>query len=320
MVTMDNKIAFIFPGQGSQKVGMGKELYSQHRIARDVFDEIDSELNFNLSKVIFEGPESDLKKTENTQPALMALSVALCRVIEYESKEKFNKIAHVICGHSLGEYSALCASNILSLKNASKLLKIRGLAMQNAVSNLSTKMVAILGMDVEKVEEIISENPKNLVCEVANDNCPGQVVLSGHSKQVDLISDQCLKNGAKKSIKLNVSAPFHCKLMKSAADVMEQALKNIEFNKIEIKFVSNYDAKVYEKFDNIKELLVRQICSKVRWRESISTIKNLNVENIYEIGSGKVLSGLNKRMNFPINTGSIELMPDIDHFLENFFG
>ena len=316
---MDNKIAFIFPGQGSQKVGMGKELYNQHRVAKDVFDEIDSELKFNLSKVIFEGPESDLKKTENTQPALMALSVALSRVMEYESKEKFNKIANVICGHSLGEYSALCASNILSIKNASKLLKIRGLAMQNAVSNLSTKMVAILGMDIKNIEEIISQNTNNLVCDVANDNCPGQVVLSGHSEQVDLISDQCLKNGAKKSIQLNVSAPFHCKLMKSAADVMEKALKNIEFSDVKIKFVSNYDAKIYEKFDSIKELLVRQICSKVRWRESISTIKNLNLDNIYEIGSGKVLSGLNKRMNLPVNTGSIEAMQDIDFFLENFF-
>ena len=316
---MVNRIAFIFPGQGSQKVGMGKELYNQHKVARDVFDEIDNELNFNLSKVIFEGPESDLKKTENTQPALMALSVALSRVIEYESKEKFNKIAYVICGHSLGEYSALCASNIISIKNASKLLKIRGLAMQNAVSDLSTKMVAILGMDVEHVEEIISENSNNLVCEVANDNCPGQVVLSGHSEQVDLITEQCLNNGAKKSIQLNVSAPFHCKLMKSAADVMEQALKNIKFSDVKIKFISNYDAKIYEKLENIKELLVRQICSKVKWRESIDTIKNLNVENIYEIGSGKVLSGLNKRMNLPINTGNIEVMSDVDHFLKNFF-
>ena len=316
---MVNRIAFIFPGQGSQKVGMGKELYNQHKVARDVFDEIDNELNFNLSKVIFEGPESDLKKTENTQPALMALSVALSRVIEYESKEKFNKIAYVICGHSLGEYSALCASNIISIKDASKLLKIRGLAMQNAVSDLSTKMVAILGMDVEHVEEIISENSNNLVCEVANDNCPGQVVLSGNSEQVDLITEQCLNNGAKKSIQLNVSAPFHCKLMKSAADVMEQALKNIKFSDVKIKFISNYDAKIYEKLENIKELLVRQICSKVRWRESIDTIKNLNVENIYEIGSGKVLSGLNKRMNLPINTGNIEVMSDVDHFLKNFF-
>ena len=316
---MVNKIAFIFPGQGSQKVGMGKELYNQHKVAKDVFDEIDNELNFNLSKVIFDGPESDLKKTENTQPALMALSVALSRVIEYESKEKFNKIAYVICGHSLGEYSALCASNIISIKNASKLLKIRGLAMQNAVSDLSTKMVAILGMDVENVEEIITKNLNHLVCEVANDNCPGQVVLSGHSEQVDLITEQCLKKGAKKSIQLNVSAPFHCKLMKSAADVMEQALKNIEFSDVNIKFVSNYDAKIYEKLEKIKELLVRQICSKVRWRESINTIKNLNVDNIYEIGSGKVLSGLNKRMNLPINTGNIEVMSDVDHFLKNFF-
>ena len=191
--------------------------------------------------------------------------------------------------------------------------------MQNAVSNLSTKMVAILGMDIKNIEEIISQNTNNLVCDVANDNCPGQVVLSGHSEQVDLISDQCLKNGAKKSIQLNVSAPFHCKLMKSAADVMEKALKNIEFSDVKIKFVSNYDAKIYEKFDSIKELLVRQICSKVRWRESISTIKNLNLDHIYEIVSGKVLSGLNKRMNLPVNTGSIEAMQDIDFFLENFF-
>lgn len=310
------KFGFVFPGQGSQKVGMGKDLYKQHKVAKYVFDEIDESLKFKLSKIIFSGPEAELTKTKNTQPALMAVSVALSKVLEHESKKKFSEISNVICGHSLGEYSALCAADVISIKDAAILLKTRGEAMQESVKSLSTKMVAILGLDLTEIENIISESNDSMICDIANDNCPGQIVLSGHCEKVNEIAQICLKSGARRVVPLNVSAPFHCNLMKPASEKMKEVLESVEFKELKLKFISNYDAVLQENTDMIKNLLVKQISSRVRWREIIEKIKLMNLFQITEIGSGKVLTGLNKRMNVEANLGNIETIEDIDNFLE----
>ena len=209
-------------------MGMGKELYENHRVAKDVFDEVDETLNRKLSDIIFNGPDYELTNTVNAQPALMAVSIALVRVLEFESKNKFYKIADIVSGHSLGEYSALCSINSIKLKDTAKLLQIRGEAMHQSSIDLKTKMTAIIGMDCQEVEKILSENCSEQICEIANDNCPGQLVISGHSKLVEEISLVCKQNGARLIIDLNVSAPFHCSLMNDVSLIMDNELKKFQ--------------------------------------------------------------------------------------------
>ena len=316
---MLNKIIVIFPGQGSQIVGMGKDLFKNHHVAKQVFDEVDNTLNQKLSKIIFDGPENELTLTKNTQPAIMSVSMALVRVIEYESKKKIFEFSDTILGHSLGEYSALCSLNALSLKDTTLLLKKRGEAMQDSVKNLKTKMVAVIGLDVNKVEKIIKENTidESEICEIANDNCPGQVILSGTEKGVIFMSDILKDNGARSIVDLKVSAPFHCSLMHKASKVMKNCLNEVSLNKLESNFISNVTANFEKNSKKIKELLIKQVSNRVRWRESIikSTKK---VNSVVEIGPGKILTGMSKRINRNYNLFSVSNLDEVNTFLKKF--
>ncbi len=316
---MLSKIIVVFPGQGSQTVGMGRDLFKNHPVAKEVFNEVDDTLNQNLSKITFDGPENELTLTENAQPSIMSVSMALVRVIEYESKRKIYEFSDTILGHSLGEYSALCSLNALNLKDATSLLKKRGKAMQNSVINLKTKMVAVIGLDIQKVEKIIEENSvdREEICEIANDNCPGQVILSGTENGVIQISEILKDNGARSIVDLRVSAPFHCSLMDKASEMMKVYLNDISLKDLRSKFISNVTADFEENSEKIKELLIKQVSSRVRWRESI--IKSTNkVNSIVEIGPGKILTGMNKRINRDYNLFSVSNLDDIKTFLEKF--
>ena len=316
---MFSKIITVFPGQGSQIVGMGRDLFENHPVAREVFEEVDDTLNQKLSKITFNGPENELTFTENTQPAIMSVSMALVRVIEYESKKKIYEISDTILGHSLGEYSALCSLNSLNLKDTTSLLRKRGKAMQDSVMNLKTKMVAVIGLDIEKVEKIIEENNvgPNELCEIANDNCPGQVILSGTENGVIFISDILKDNGARSIVDLKVSAPFHCSLMDKASEMMKGYLSDIAFNDLRSNFISNVTAEFEKNSEKIKELLIKQVSSRVRWRESIIRSTN-KVNSIIEIGPGKILTGMNKRINRDYNLFSVSNFDDVNKFLEKF--
>ena len=316
---MFSKIIVVFPGQGSQIVGMGKDLFENHPVARKVFEEVDDTLNQNLSEITFNGSETELTLTENTQPAIMSVSMALVRVIEYESKRKIYEFSDTILGHSLGEYSALCSLDAFNLKDATSLLRKRGKAMQYSVINLKTKMVAVIGLDIKKVEKIIEENsvgPKEL-CEIANDNCPGQVILSGTENGVIYISDILKDNGARSIVDLKVSAPFHCSLMDKASDMMKGYLNDVPLKGLRSNFISNVTAEFEKNSEKIKELLIEQVSSRVRWRESvIKSTKKVN--SIVEIGPGKILTGMNKRINRDYNLFSVSNLNDINKFLEKF--
>ena len=316
---MLNKIIVVFPGQGSQIVGMGRDLFKNHYVARQVFDEVDNTLNQKLSKIIFDGPENELTLTKNTQPAIMSVSMALVKVIEHESKKKIFEFSDTILGHSLGEYSALCSLNALSLKDTTLLLKKRGKAMQDSVKNSRTKMVAVIGLDIKKVEKIIQENTIDTpeICEIANDNCPGQVILSGTEKGVIFMSSILKDNGARSIIDLKVSAPFHCSLMNKASDVMKNCLHEVSLMELKSNFISNVTANYEKDSKKIKELLIKQVSSRVRWRESIiKSTKKIN--SIVEIGPGKILTGMSKRINRDYNLFSIANLDEVDSFLKKF--
>jgi len=317
---MSEKIILVFPGQGSQRVGMGLDLYRNHHIAREVFEEVDNTLNFKLSKIIFEGPEEDLTFTPNTQPALMAVSVAIVRVIEHELKKKISDFSEIAMGHSLGEYLALCSLNSISLEDTTSLLKIRGDSMQNSVEDIETSMVAVIGLDIIEVERILLENEpaEDDICEIANDNCPGQVILSGTKKGVETIAKKLKENGAKSIINLKVSAPFHCSLMRNVSLIMQQNLEPIKFEKFSANFISNVTADFEENVDRIKELLIEQVYSRVRWRESVIKSTKDNLKKIVEIGSGRVLSKMNKRINKDLEITNISSFKEIDSFFETY--
>ena len=305
--------ALIFPGQGSQSVGMGNELYKKFDLVKKVFKEADETLNYSISKIILDGPESDLKLTKNTQPAILTISYSIFKLITQEFKINLKKDFTFYAGHSLGEYSALVASGSLSFTDAVLLLHQRGKFMQEAVPNGKGSMIAVMGLDLEEINKFIKEiNSDKGICEVANDNSYSQIILSGDKSAIDEISKN-LKNNKKKSIPLPVSAPFHCSLMKPAAKKMEKNIFETNFNNPRVQIVSNVTAQATKNSDDIKKLLVEQIFSKVRWRESIEYMIDNGVKEFIEIGPGKVLSGLVKRINDKVLSKSLNTIEEIQN-------
>jgi [acyl-carrier-protein] S-malonyltransferase len=310
--------AFIFPGQGSQAVGMGLALSESFGAARLVFEEIDEALKQKLSKLMFEGPESDLTLTENAQPALMAVSIAALRVLEAEGGWRLADKASYVAGHSLGECSALVAAGALTLSDAARLLKLRGQAMQKAVPVGEGAMAALLGPDLEQVQKIAKQAAEEtkLVCDVANDNSPGQVVVSGAKAAVERAVAIAAEQGVKRSVMLPVSAPFHCGLMKPAADAMEETLAKTTIRQPAVPVVANVTAQPVSDGATIAKLLVQQVTATVRWRESILTMKSLGVAKMYELGAGKVLAGLVKRIDKEIEASSVGAPADVEAALK----
>jgi len=300
----------IFPGQGSQIVGMGKEFFDKHDIVKKLFQEANEALNFNISKIILEGPKEILNLTANTQPAIFLISYSIFKVV----KEEFNINLHdakYFAGHSLGEYSALSCAGYLDFKTTIKILRLRGEAMQNSVPEGEGGMLAVLGKKIDEIEKILKDNEKNFQAQVANDNSDGQIILSGKNADLQLIS-VFLKNAKIKNIKLPVSAPFHCDLMKKATEVMRLELDKIEFKESRNKLISNVTAVEIQDVKTLKDLLVSQIEKKVRWRESIINMINQGVNHFIEIGPGKVLTGLIKRIDQNVKITSINSQSDIE--------
>ncbi len=297
----------VFPGQGSQKVGMAKEFFDKFEVVKNIYKEADDLLDLPITKIIFEGPDNKLNLTENTQPAIFLTSYAIFTVAKKEFGFNFDK-ANFIAGHSLGEYSALCCYGALKFEDTLKILKKRGKSMQDAIPTEEGSMLAVLGSDLKVIEDILKIN--NHKCYIANDNSPQQVVLSGLKKSIDLFSEDLAKLKIK-NIKLNVSAPFHCKLMKTATENMREKILNLNFKDIKIPIISNYSAKPSISNSEIKNLLVSQIEGRVRWMESVNFMINEGTNNFIEIGPGKVLSGLIKRINKNVNFKSLNSIQDI---------
>jgi len=300
----------IFPGQGSQLVGMGKEFYDKFDLVKNLFKEADESLNYPLSKIIWEGPKDELDLTANTQPAIFLISYAIFNVVKKEFNIDLNN-AKYFAGHSLGEYTALSCGGYLSFSDTLKILRIRGDAMQNSVPKGEGGMVAVLGSTVEIIEEILKQNDQNFKAQIANDNSEGQIVLSGQIKDLDKLII-VLKEKNIKNIKLPVSAPFHCSLMSKATQVMSEEIQKLNFSKSKIKLISNVTAKEISNIDELKDLLIKQIENRVRWRESVINIINNNVNHFIEIGPGKVLSGLVKRINKEVKISTINNQNDIE--------
>ncbi len=305
--------ALIFPGQGSQSVGMGNELYKKFDLVKKIFREADAKLNYSISKIILDGPESDLKLTKNTQPAILTISYSIFKLVTEEFNVDLKKDITFYAGHSLGEYSALVASGSLLFTDAVLLLHQRGKLMQEAVPSGKGSMIAVMGLDLKEINKFIEEIKSDKgVCEVANDNSYSQIILSGDKSAIDEISKN-LKNNKKKSIPLPVSAPFHCSLMKPAAKKMEKNIFETNFNNPRVQIVSNVTAQAIKNPDDIKRLLIQQIFSKVRWRESIEYMINNGVKEFIEIGPGKVLSGLVKRINDKVLSKSLNTLDEIQN-------
>ncbi len=309
------KFAFTFPGQGSQFVGMGKELAQKYPAALNVFEEVNEALNQNLSKIIFEGPEEELRLTQNTQPALLAVSMAIIKVLN-ENGISIKDNASFVAGHSLGEYSALCAAGTFSLFDAARLLKIRGQAMQQAVPVGEGAMAAILGLEFDEIEEITKQAGQGAICEIANDNAPGQIVVSGNKTAIERAIELAKAMGAKRAILLPVSAPFHCSLMCPAAEKMEEALALVNMNEPLVPLVCNVLAKPISDVNEIRKRLVEQVSSQVRWRESVLWLSNEGgVKDFVEIGAGKVLTGLARRIDGDIVCTPIGTVEQIENFI-----
>ncbi len=310
------KKALLFPGQGSQVVGMGLELAKQFAVAREVFDEVDAALSEKLSTLIFEGPQEALTMTENAQPAIMATSIAAFRVLQAEQGFDLAKQASFVAGHSLGEYSALCAAGALSLTDTARLLRVRGKAMQAAVPKGRGAMAALLGADYETATAIAAEAAGDGVCCLANDNAPGQAVISGTKDAVERAIEIAKSKGIKRAIMLDVSAPFHCPLMAMAAGVMEEALGAATFHAPVVPVVTNITAKAESDPIVLRRLLVDQVTGMVRWRESMQYLKAEGVTRVVEIGAGKVLSGLVKRIEPEIETMNVGTPADLEAFAQ----
>ena len=301
--------SLVFPGQGSQTIGMGKSLFENYELVRDLFEKADESLGISLSKIILEGPKDELDLTVNTQPAIFLISYSIFQ----EMKKKFNidlDNAKYFAGHSLGEYSALCAANYLNFSDTIKLLKIRGDAMQNALPRGEGGMLAVLGSKVEILEDLLNENKNNFIVHVANDNSESQIVLSGRNNDIEKLI-QVLKLKNIKNIKLPVSAPFHCQLMNNATKIMRNEIQKLNFQESKNKLISNVTAKEISNKEDLKLLLIDQIEKRVRWRESVVYMINNGVNHFIEIGPGKVLSGLIKRIDKKVKINTINDESDI---------
>ena len=301
--------AILFPGQGSQIIGMGSEFYNNFQIVKEIFNKADDTLNYKISKIILDGPDEQLKLTQNTQPAILTVSFSIFSVLKKEFNFDFSSTKY-FAGHSLGEYSALVSSESLEYKDALFLLYERGKAMQEAVPVGEGSMIAVLGLKLNELNNYIKDINTKGVCEIANDNAEGQIIVSGDKDSINLLKKK-LKENNKKAIQLNVSAPFHCSLMNSAAEKMRDKINSINFKKPNISLISNVTSKPEENPENIKNLLIKQISSTVRWRESIIHMSNENVNNFIEIGPGKVLTGMVKRTIKDINCFSINSIDDM---------
>jgi [acyl-carrier-protein] S-malonyltransferase len=312
-------VAFVFPGQGSQAVGMGRALAEAFPIARHTLEEVDDALEQKLSRLMFEGPAEELRLTANAQPALMAASLAVVRVLESEGRLRLADKAAFVAGHSLGEYSALAATGGLQLADAARLLRRRGQAMQEAVPVGEGAMAALLGLDLEAAQAVAGEaaqaNGGREVCQAANDNAPGQVVISGHTAAVERACELAKAKGAKRAVMLPVSAPFHSSLMAPAADVMAEALAAVAVAMPEVPLVANVTASRLSDPDEIRRKLVEQVTGMVRWRESVAYLAAQGVETVIELGTGKVLTGLNKRIERALNAQSAETPQEVEAVL-----
>jgi len=308
--------AFIFPGQGSQAVGMGKALADAFSPARELFQEVDDSLNQKLSHLMWEGPESDLVLTENAQPAIMAASLAIIRILQREAGLDLAKHARLVAGHSLGEYTALCAAGAFTLADTARLLKARGRAMQSAVPVGEGGMSALLGAEIEQAEALAKECAAETggVCVVANDNAPGQVVISGTKAAIDRAPDMAKAKGIKRAMALNVSAPFHCPLMQPAADKMREALAAVTIRPLAVPLVANVTAAETREPETIRRLLVEQVTGRVRWRESVLAFRPLGVGITVEAGGAKVLTGMVKRIDKELQTVTLDTPADIEAF------
>ncbi|WP_109317434.1 ACP S-malonyltransferase [Pseudovibrio ascidiaceicola] len=304
-------IAFTFPGQGSQTVGMGKELADTFPEARAVFEEVDAALGQSLTKIMWEGPADELTLTANTQPALMAVSLATMRVLEAKGVD-LSKAASFVAGHSLGEYSALAAAGSLSIADAARLLRIRGDEMQKAVPVGEGAMAALLGLDFDQAMEVAQEAAQGEVCQAANDNATGQVVVSGHKAAVERACEIAKGKGARRAVLLPVSAPFHCSLMQPAADAMAKALAEVEIKAPVVPLVANVLAAPITDPEEIRARLVEQVTGTVRWRESVTWMADNGVTTLVEIGTGKVLSGMVRRIVKSLEGVAINTAEDID--------
>jgi len=295
--------SLVFPGQGSQTIGMGKDFFENYDLVKDLFKQANESLGINLSKIILEGPKDKLDLTVNTQPAIFLISYSIFQVMKKEFNMDLDK-AKYFAGHSLGEYSALCAAQYLSFSDTIKLLKIRGDAMQNAVPKGEGGMLAVLGSRVEIIEKLLNENQNNFVAQIANDNSEGQIVLSGRNTDIEKLI-KVLKSKNVKNIKLPVSAPFHCQLMNNATEIMRNEIEKLNFQDSKNKLISNVTAKEIKNKEELKTLLINQIENRVRWRESVVHMINNGVNHFIEIGPGKVLSGLIKRIDKNVKTNTI---------------
>lgn len=305
-------IAFVFPGQGSQDVGMGRDLAATYKVAADVFAEVDEALGQKLSAIMWEGPKETLTLTENAQPALMAVSMAVMRVLERDKGFALKDKVRFVAGHSLGEYSALAAAGAFSLADTAKLLKLRGQAMQKAVPVGQGAMTALLGVGIDVAQKVAEAAAQGECCQVANDNEPTQVVLSGHKTALDRVPEAGKAFGVRRAVPLPVSAPFHCALMQPAADAMAEALANVQVNAPVVPLVANVLAAPISDPDEIRKRLVEQVTGTVRWRECVQFMAANGITEVYEIGAGRVLSGLVGRIEKSIKATPIGTPGDID--------
>ena len=306
--------AFVFPGQGSQQVGMGKRMAEASAVAREVFEEVDDALGQNLTKLMFDGPQADLTLTANAQPALMAVSVAMIRSLEADGGKRLADCCGYVAGHSLGEYTALTAAGTLTLADSARLLRRRGEAMQAAVPIGKGAMAVMLGLGLDDVRAVVAEAQEAGVCAVSNDNADNQVGVSGAVPAVERAIELAKAKGARRAIMLDVSAPFHCSLLQSAADVMEEALATVALDEPVVPLIANVTAEPVSEPEEIRRLLVEQVTAAVRWRESVMAMKGLGVATLVEIGTGKVLTGMVRRIDKELKGVAVEGPDQLEEF------